>query len=106
MQPRGEEHYIDEAKGDLFSIDGRKDLLSCASTYLDDGNYKASEGIYRGLLSANPNDEDALFGFGLLAQKQSSLMLPLKYFLISLRSTQIIEMHFFKEGGHPSSGKV
>ena len=80
MQPRGEEHYIDEAKGDLISIDGRKDLLSCASTYLDDGNYKASEGIYRGLLSANPNDEDALFGFGLLAQKTKQFDAAIKIF--------------------------
>ena len=107
MQPRGEEHSIDKANRDLFSTNGRALLLSRASTYLRDGNHKMSEAIYRDLLSIDPNDEDALFGFGLLAQK-------IKHFEAAIRIfshiTEINANHkdsFFQRGRtHLSQGKI
>lgn len=47
----------------------RADLLSTASHFREKGQYSQAQSIYKQILTSNPVDVDALFGFGLLAKK-------------------------------------
>ena len=47
----------------------RADLLSTAAHYREKGRYSKAQSIYKQILTSNPIDVDALFGFGLLAKK-------------------------------------
>lgn len=47
----------------------RANLLSTASHFREKGRYSQAQSIYKRLLTSNPVDVDALFGFGLLAKK-------------------------------------
>ena len=64
----------------------RVNLLSRASIFCQQGDYAKAQSVYKKILSGNPDDIDALFGFGLLAQtlKQRDIAFTIFSKIISL----------------------
>ena len=69
MHSSNEESKLNRTSVDLATGELRIDLLSRAAQLRDQGEYAQAQSYYKQILSINPDDVDALFGFGLLAQK-------------------------------------
>ena len=69
MHSPNKENKLEKARATTSIRMLRSDLLSSASHFREKGQYSKAQSIYKQILTSNPIDVDALFGFGLLAKK-------------------------------------
>lgn len=68
MRATIKEDEFDKTRPDTVAGTLRADLFSHASRFRQQGDYAKAQSIYKQILTIDPNDVDALFGFGILAQ--------------------------------------
>ena len=76
----------------------RSDLLSVASKFQKQGDYAKAKSVYRQILTDDPNDVDALFGFGWLAQNLKQHHIAVAVFSKTIEIDPTYCKAFFQRG--------
>ena len=105
MRPLNMDSNINNSNANDLEKKCRTDLLSRASDFHTRGDHAKAQAIFKQILISNPDDVDALFGFGLLALtlKQNDIALAVFTKTVDLCSSHFLA--FFQRGRIQSQNK-